>query len=285
MPFTALLLLIFAAFAHASWNFLAKRASRHRHFIWFASVSEAALWLPLAGWIAVQSGAQIGLRPVGFLLLTGVLHIFYTESLLRGYRVGDFSLVYPVARGTGPLLSFMGAILLLGEHMSTLAAVGALLVAAGIFLLSSGGQFTREMGLPALGWGIATGLTIAGYTVVDGYSVKILLVSPILVDYAGNLLRTVVLSGRAWHGRDSLREELRCCWREAIGVGLLTPFAYVLVLFAMRIAPVSHVAPAREMSMLIAAYLGSRFLREGHYVRRLSGSALILAGVAALASR
>ena len=90
-----------------------------------------------------------------------------------------------------------------------------------------------------------------------------------------------MLSGGAWRERTSLSAEYRLCWREALGVAVLTPAGYVLVLFAMRMAPVSHVAPAREMSMMIGAYLGSRFLSEGPFARRMTGSLLIAAGVAA----
>jgi drug/metabolite transporter (DMT)-like permease len=102
------------------------------------------------------------------------------------------------------------------------------------------------------------------------------------VEYAGNLFRMIVLSGGAFRRRALLSAEYQLCWREALGVAVLTPAGYVLVLYAMRIAPISHVAPAREMSMMIGAYLGARFLSEGHYVRRLAGSLLIAAGVAAL---
>jgi hypothetical protein len=106
----------------------------------------------------------------------------------------------------------------------------------------------------------------------------------ILVEYAGNLFRALGLSGGAWRGRVSLSEQYHRCWKEALGVSILTRLGYVLVLFAVRIAPLSHVAPAREMSMMIGVYLGTRFLNEGHLARRLSGSGLIVAGVAALSS-
>ena len=109
-----------------------------------------------------------------------------------------------------------------------------------------------------------------------------LLLSPILVEYAGNLFHVTVLSRRAWQERGSLVKGYRECWKEALGVALLSPIAYVLVLFAMRIAPISRVAPAREMSMIIGAYLGTRLLGEGHVARRLIASLLVATGVAAL---
>lgn len=282
MPLEALLLIVIAAVGHSVWNFLAKRAAKHKDFIFFASALESALFLPAAAWAIGDSWPRLGWRAATFLLATGFLHLLYTESLLRGYRAGDYSFVYPVARGTGPLLSFIGACVFLGERPSLLAGGGVLLVASGILLLS---RFASESSLswPALFWGLATGVIIGGYTLVDGYSVKVLLLSPILVEYAGNFVRLILLSGPALRQPEPLAAEWRLCWKEALGVAVLTPAAYILVLLAMRIAPVSHVAPAREMSMMIGAYLGARYLSEPHFAQRLTASALIAAGVAALA--
>jgi hypothetical protein len=150
--------------------------------------------------------------------------------------VADLSVVYPLARGTGPLLSFLGALFIVGEHASLISGTGALLVTSGILLLS-GGTWNPEGRWAGVFWGVATGITIAGYTLVDGYSIQVLGLSPILVEYAGNLFSGSILSRRAWHERGSLVKEYGECWREALGVALLTPIAYVLVLLAMRIAP------------------------------------------------
>ncbi|MGB8536517.1 MAG: hypothetical protein WCD57_08895 [Acidobacteriaceae bacterium] len=284
MPFTAFLLIIFAALAHATWNFLAKRAAHSKHLIWLASVTEAVVFAPVAVWVLKDAWPRLGLRAALFLLATGVLHVLYTESLLRGYRAGELTVVYPLARGTGPLLSFCGAIFFLHERPSLLAGGGAMLITFGI-LLSSGGLSARRHKHSYAGvfWGVATGCTIACYTLVDGYSVKALLISPILVEYAGNLFRAVILSRGAYLRRASLRLEYREYWEEASAIALLTPLGYIMVLFAMRLAPVSHVAPMREMSMLIGMYFGARFLNEGQLHRRFIASACIAGGVAALA--
>ena len=99
----------------------------------------------------------------------------------------------------------------------------------------------------------------------------------------GNLFRAVVLSPGALRRRAVLRQEYHVYWKEATGIAMLTPLGYILVLFAMRLAPISHVAPMREMSMMIGMYFGAKFLSEGNMVRRVIGSALIALGVAALA--
>jgi drug/metabolite transporter (DMT)-like permease len=284
LPFTAFLLVTLAAIAHATWNFLAKRAAQSKHLIWFSSATEALLFAPVAAWILKNVWTTLGFRSALFLLATGLLHLLYTESLLRGYRAGDLTMVYPLARGTGPLLSFLGAVVLLHEHLSLLAATGAVLVSFGILLASGGFSAVRDSHNHAgIFWGVVTGCTNAGYTLVDGYSVKTLLLSPMLVEYAGNLFRLIVLSGGAYRRRSVLLPEYSKWWREASGIAVLTPIGYILVLFAMRLAPISHVAPVREMSMMIGMYFGARFLGEGHVVRRLIGSAFIAGGVAALA--
>jgi uncharacterized membrane protein len=286
LPLTAFFLVVVAAFAHSTWNFLAKRAAHSRHLIWFSSLSEAVLFVPFATWAALASWSRLGPKAAVFLVATGILHLLYTETLLRGYRSGDFSVVYPLARGTGPLLSFFGAIVVLHEHLSLLAAAGALLVTFGI-LISSGGLFgsRHENNQAGLRWGIVTGCVIASYTLVDGYSVKTLLVSPFLVEYSGNLFRTILLSFGTYCRSASLLTEYRKYWKEALGIAILTPIGYILVLLAMRMAPISRIAPAREMSMIIGLYFGIRFLSEGHMLRRTMGSVLIVIGVAALALR
>jgi drug/metabolite transporter (DMT)-like permease len=159
-----------------------------------------------------------------------------------------------------------------------------MLVSFGI-LLSSGGLAARrhKNSHAGLFWGVATGCTIACYTLVDGYSVKTLLISPFLVEYAGNLFRVVILSRGAYRRRASLLPEYSEYWEEALAIALLMPLGYIMVLFAMRLAPISHVAPLREMSMMVGVYFGAKFLNEGQMMRRLIGSALIAGGVAALA--
>jgi uncharacterized membrane protein len=277
---TALGLIIIAAFAHSTWNLLAKRAADCRHLIWFACCADSVIFLPVSLWIVHNDWQKLGWKAAAFLLATGVLHLVYFDSLQRGYRAGDLSVVYPLARGTGPLLSFWGAVLVLRERPTALAFAGALLVVSGILLLSGGLNLLRSSGARAgIFWGALTGVIIACYTIVDGYSVKVLLLSPILVDFAENIFRAVVLTPRACQDRARVRAEFSTYWKHALGIAFLTPTGYILVLFAMKIAPVSHIAPAREMSMMIGAYFGSKVLSEGHLLRRMIASALIAGGI------
>jgi uncharacterized membrane protein len=282
VPVRALVLVLIAAFAHSTWNLLAKRAATARHLIWFSSLGEAILLLPAALWILRDPRLHIDGRALTALVMTGLLHLLYAECLVRGYRSGDLSIVYPVARGTGPLLSFAGAVLVLGERPSVVAALGTICVAAGILVLARADGRGWHARRTAIAWGAVTGVTIASYTLVDGYSVRRLLLPPLLVEYAGNVFRMLILSIVALRERSGLVAEYRQYWREALGISILTPAGYVLVLLAMRQASVSHVAPAREVSMLIGAWFGARFLGEGDPLRRIGGAALIALGIAAL---
>ena len=141
----------------------------------------------------------------------------------------------------------------------------------------------RQRILRGLRWGALTGIFIAAYTVIDGYAVKIMLISPILVDYVGNVLRIPVMLPFVLRDRAGFVQAWHAQWRAALVVAVLGPLSYVMVLYAVRMAPLSHVAPAREVSMLFAALAGGTLLGEQDRWLRLVGAASIAAGVAALA--
>lgn len=292
MSLLALLLVLTAACTHASWNVLAKTAAHCRYFNWYYSVGASVLFAPLAWWMSRDFLPHASLAVFLALAATSVLHALYSECLQRGYRAADLSIVYPVARGTGPLISFVGAIFVLGEHPSLVAAFGAVLVVCGVLVLAGGRRLWVELRKPAdargtvvagLYWGGITGLLIAAYTLNDGYAVKVLLVPPILVDYVGNCFRAFALAPQALRRLDVVADEYPRYWKQALGVSVLGPTGYILVLYAMTMAPVSHVAPAREMSMMIGAWFGARLLGEGQAMQRVIAAGLIVGGVAALA--
>ncbi|QDQ27086.1 EamA family transporter [Chitinimonas arctica] len=284
MPLTALAMVIIAAFTHATWNLLAKQAAASRHFVWLYSAGTILFWLPAILAVFWWARPSLGTPEIIALAGSAVLHTAYSLCLQRGYKVGDLSVVYPMARGTGPLISFFGAMLVLGERPGPLAAVGALLVVVGVFLLAGGPRLLRPgADRKGLLWGVLTGTFIAAYTVWDGHAVKVLLLSPLLVDYAGNSLRCLMLTPRALADRHALLPELRRYWKPALGVSVLGPLGYTLVLFAMQQAPVSHVAPARELSMMVGAWYGAKLLDEGDLSRRLLAAGVIVLGVVGLA--
>ncbi|RYF27628.1 MAG: EamA family transporter [Comamonadaceae bacterium] len=291
MTLTAFALIILAGLIHACWNIAAKKAGGDSRFAFFTSFLMMFIWAPLGWWMGRDVVPGWGAVEWGFVVASGLLHVAYYVILLRGYRKADLTVVYPLARGSGPLLSSLVAITLLGERISALGAVGILGVVGGVFLIAGGPGLLRAAHDPAsrarvhkgIFYGLLTGAFIASYTVVDGYAVKVLLMSPILVDYMGNFVRVAVLAPTVLRDVPTALSLWRLQWRFALLVAVVSPIAYVLVLYAMREAPLSHVAPAREVSMLFAALIGGHLLGEGDRAARIFGAVLIAAGVTALA--
>jgi drug/metabolite transporter (DMT)-like permease len=273
---------LIAAAAHATWNLFAKKASRSRHFVWLYSVGSALLYLPVIIWICIQQRPHFEPRHYLALAATSVLHLGYSLSLQAGYRTSDLSLVYPIARGFGPLLSFAGAVLLLGEQPTVLSAFGLVLIVAGILLVAGLTREPHRAPRKGIFFGLLTGLFIASYTLNDGWAVKVLALSPFIVDFTGNCLRILVLTPIAWRDKAAAMREAREYAVPAAVVSVLGPLGYILVLFAMRIAPISHIAPARELATLAGAYMGSRLLSERTTPERVIGAVCIVVGVVSL---
>lgn len=291
MSLTALGLIVLAGLIHACWNIAAKKAGGDARFAFFSAFLMMLVWAPLGWWVGRDVVADWGLVEWALVLASGVLHVFYYVILLRGYRKSDLTVVYPMARGTGPLLSSLIAIVLLGEQISALGVAGIAGVVGGVFLIAGGPGLLRAAHDPVarkrvhkgMVYGVVTGVFIAAYTLVDGYAVKVVLMSPILVDYMGNFVRVALLAPSVMRDLPTARRLWHTQWRYALLVAVVSPVAYVLVLFAMQQAPLSHVAPAREVSMLFAALIGGQLLGEGDRLARLLGAILIAAGVTALA--
>jgi drug/metabolite transporter (DMT)-like permease len=283
MTLAALALVLLAALTHASWNISAKVAAEARHFVCLFSAGSVLVYWPVVAAVVFVERPVFEARHWLALCATSVLHLLYSLSLQAGYRHSDLSVVYPIARGTGPLLSFIGAGMLLGEALTARSVAGMLLIVGGILLVAGiVGHHRRAPGIGVF-YGLLTGAFIAAYTLNDGWAVKVLLISPFVIDFTGNLFRMLVLAPRAWRDRAGVALEARIYRRPVIIVSVLGPLGYILVLFAMRLAPVSHVAPARELSTLVGAWFGSRLLREDSGPWRLLGAALIVGGVISLA--
>lgn len=287
MPFTALGLVIIAAVLHATWNLAAKRASASGTvFIWAVAALSSLLWAPPALLFYGDQIASLSLAAWACIAASAAIHVLYFAALLQGYRLADLSVVYPVARGSGPLLAALLAIAWLGEPWSLGAALGLALIVVGTFTIAGGASLLRGSGAPkvmsGMAWGALTGLTIAAYTLIDGYAVRHLGAPPLLFDWLSVLGRALLLTPlalMAWAdwGRVASKD-----WKLITLVAALSPAAYVLALWAMTLAPVSRVAPARELSMLVATLFGAKLLGEPDMWRRLAGAWLIAAGVAAL---
>jgi drug/metabolite transporter (DMT)-like permease len=301
----ALALVLIAAVLHAIWNYCAKRAGGGLPFVWLVGAIICTAYVPVLIFYGLTFHPTLPAGAVGWILGSGLLKTSYSLFLQRGYRHGDFSLIYPLARGTGPLLSTIAAIALLGERPSPLALCGGLVIIASIFWLTGGfakatswvmkapaaepGPATkantgaRSLAELSVTYGIISGVFIASYTLWDRHGVAAMAIAPLLYDAGTAFTQLILLTPfavRRW-------PEVVSDWREkkrwAFGVAALSPVAYVLVLTAMKFTPISYVAPAREVSIVIGAFIGARFLREADAKRRLLAAALMAAGVIALA--
>jgi uncharacterized membrane protein len=282
----ALALVLIGALLHALWNFSAKKAAGGAAFVWLYGLVSLLLAAPAGLIIALRDPQPVTAAMWLAVLASAVLHVGYSLVLQRGYQASDFSIVYPLARGTGPLLSVFGAILVLGEMPTPVGWTGIAAILAGIFVTAGAPRiFSRTDKRVSIGlmWGVLTGVFIASYTVIDGWAIKALGMSPVIFYGLGLLIRTVLLAPSALRDPQALRQQWANNRRHIIAVGVLSPLAYTLVLYALTRAPLSYVAPVRELSMLIGAYIGARFLQEKSSLPRMIGTALMLAGAVMLA--
>jgi drug/metabolite transporter (DMT)-like permease len=279
-----LLLVAIAAVAHATWNLTIKAAGTSgTRFLWLTFVVATIAVAPFG----IVSLAQVGPRMPLLLLLafgSGILQIAYFLTLQRGYRLGDVSVVYPLARGSGPLLAVIFAIVLFGERPDVLALVGAGIVVAGVVVIGlAGGRGRFRANRLGLGYGLLVGIVIAAYTLWDANAVVQQRLPPLGYFWITILVQLLAFAPFALRQPRHTVALAKQHWAAALVVGVLSPLAYVLILFAFTLAPVALVAPAREVSVVLVAVGGWLLFREPHAAQRILGAVVVLGGVALLA--
>ncbi|MFT8462852.1 DMT family transporter [Acetobacter persici] len=284
-PITVAIILV-AAVAHAMWNLASKyKRGDTLLFVWTYTGTSALLCIPICIALVI-TGQQV----LHWLLALGaavsaVLHIAYSLILQVGYDRAELSVVYPVARGTGPFLTMLFAVLLMGEHLTAVAMLGAFLIIAGI-LVVTGNPLRRTSHHPLQGvvWGTTTGATIAGYTLWDSYSVTSLHLAPVSYYTGTLLLQGILLTPSALRRQHPIPTAIRTNAIPILIVGVLSPLAYILILTAMQTAPVALVAPLRESSIIIGSLLACWLFHEDHLARRITGAVIVLTGILAVCS-
>lgn len=284
MTISAFLLVLAAAFCHATWNFFVKRLNGGAELAWLFAMLSSAIYLPVAIFIFIHDKPTFGLLEFGFVVGSAIIHLGYFLLLQAGYRSGDLSLVYPTARATGPLLSVTLAVLFLGEDISLQVACGAVIIIIGVVSLTGGFSKRPSNFRTSLLFGIGSGTFIGCYTVWDAHAVSTVMISPLILEITGLVCRAVFLTPvglRRMH-------TVKVFWKEQklaiFVVASISPLAYVLVLYAMTFTPVVYVAPLRESSVLLTVLMGSVLLNEGDLKRRLSWAVVIFLGVILLAT-
>ena len=281
MSGAALALVLTAAVSHAFWNALTKRARDPLVFVW-SSVSLATAVLAAPALVMARADEVRAGAP--FLLTSIALHAFYFYALTSSYGAGDFSRVYPIARGLGVALVPVAAFVLFGERLSPLGVVGVALVLLGIVAINvvpRAAAAARWRFGPGTGWALLTGLTITAYSVNDKAGVAHLHPMPyIALMGVGSVLTLTPMVGRRIA---ALRHEWSVNWRAIVLASTTNLTSYLLVLFAFRLSKAGYVVAARELSILFSALIGSLWLGEGRLGPLLGAAIVVLAGVVCVA--
>ena len=285
MSTQALFLVISAALLHAVWNLIFKKTNGKLPFVWLVSLASAVIYLPFVIWQLTRSQVSLIGIMYGFALASAVLHLLYFIVLQVGYRKADLSVVYPMARGTGPFLSAIGAVLFFRERPGWMAIFGIILIVTGVFILTG-----LKLRLPdnerlktGIVYGTITGLFIAAYTLWDKIAVTDYNISALILTFASMILPLLVLLPKAVKEKQEIRREIRQHWKHIIAIALFAPFSFILVLMALKTTPVSYVAPARELSIVFGVFFGTNLLKEADAKKRIIAAIIMLIGISFLA--
>ena len=282
MPLAALLLVLGAAVCHSAWNLLVKTDARRLEIQSGALVVGVVLCSPA---LLIHPLTEVSRSAWGAILLSGVFETAYVFALTAAYGAGDLSLVYPVARGTPPLLVVPLAVVLLGERPSAQGLAGIGLVVVGIYASHAGlvgGRPAARANGRALGLALLTGVFTAGYSLVNKLGVGLVPV-PLYAFLVFGVDATLIHVVRWVRGGLTPPLGRDAPWGRTVAVGVLMMAAYLAVLAAMTMAPVSYVVAAREVSVVVTAALGALVLREPHSAARITGAAVIFAGLVVIA--
>ena len=282
MPLSALGLVLLAALVHATWNYYLKKANANRTFWWVVYWMTAVVTVPaLLIW---DSQAFANITSIGWLVifLSAPIHVCYGVVLQQGYRHSDYSIVYPTARGMGPLLTVIAAIVFLGNAPTFWGwiGIGSILLAIVLLTLpvSTDESTAKDLRIKAgVLWGSLTGLFIAGYTFCDAFAVQQATgLNPITFYFPSLFVRAMVFTPfivmkKGW--RDEVKELFASAQiRKSLAVvSVGSPLAFILVLFAMTQAPLAYVAPTREVGMMLGVIVGGLLLKERLTMMRLLG--------------
>ncbi len=269
--FVATVLALSSAGLHATWNLVAKRSTDPFLALWgqfFASALVAAVVLVATGGLPAAAW--------GLAAASGAVHLPYLVALAHAYGRGDFAVAYPLARGGGALLAGLGGIVLLDDDLNAWSLTAILVVVAGMALLSVGAAPAQVRAA------LFVALTIGAYTTIDSHAARTVSgVGYVFAVFAAGGAAVTVYGAATGRGA-AMATAFRSGWRQYALTGAMSLVTYGLVLLAVRRAPVGYVAGLRESSILVAAFLGRRYLDERGARRRAVAAAVILSGLVLL---
>jgi drug/metabolite transporter (DMT)-like permease len=267
----ATILALASAGMHAGWNLVAKRSTDRFAALWgqFAVAG-------MIGAVAIAITRDLPAAAWGWAAITGAVHVPYLVALASAYDHGDFSLAYPIARGGGALLAGIGGIVLLGDELSVLGVIAIAVVTVGMVLLSLGAEASQVM------TALFVAVTIGIYTTVDSHAAREVGGNTYVFAVFVSCGLLVSIYGLAAGRGPSLQRSLPGSWRIYLLTGAVSLVTYGLVMLAVRRAPVGYVAALRESSVLVAAFIGWKYLDEGSAHRRLIAAGVVVAGLVLL---
>lgn len=277
LEITVVALVLVAAALHASWNALVKAGGDRLAMMALVNASPA-----LVAWIAVPFVGVPDLASWPFLLASMVIHLGYYGALLYAYSHGDLSQVYPIARGTAPLLVAGAAWLLEGEVLTTAEALGVTIVSLGIMALAWRRNGHSKSDRAAIGFALLTSLTIAGYSVADGMGVRRAGSEAAYIAWLFALDGVLIIAYAVWRRRGRLRATFMPNLAKGLFGGLLAGTAYSIVIWAMSLGPMAHIVALRETSVLLAAAIGTLVLKEPFGRHRIAAAAVVASGAVLL---
>jgi drug/metabolite transporter (DMT)-like permease len=273
LEFDVFIAVLAAAVMHASWNVLVKLKLDR-----FLSLCLIQALMGITGLAMLAVFPWPSAASIPYAITSGILHLGYNLFLVRSYRTGDLSQVYPIARGAAPLLTLVATWGFMNEEMSAIGAVGVGVLTAGIWLVSLVGRHGLRLDGMTLFFAIGTSVFIAAYTIVDGMGGR---VSGQPSSYAGMVFvfDAILLSITAIGLRGpGIVRQVAPYWKTGLAGALLSGGAYWIAIWAMSHAPIASVAALRETSILVVMLLSMRVLKETVTLTRLGGAVLIVAG-------
>jgi drug/metabolite transporter (DMT)-like permease len=272
------LAVLFAAVCHAGWNALIK--------VGLDPLSTTTLISLGSGLVALVALPFVGMPAAAawpWIVASTVIHLFYFAALVEAYRTGDLGHVYPIARGSAPLMTAAASVFFVGERLSWLSWSGIVLLAAGVLLLSArGSRELTHVDKRAVGFALLTALTICAYSVVDGVGARASHNSLSYVLWLFIGIALVLPPYALWRdGRDVIPAMQRY-WLRGFAGGGLQVLSYGIAVWAMTIAPIAIVASLRETSVLFGAILAVTVLKEPLRAIRIVAALLILCGLVLL---
>lgn len=284
MEVLAFLLVLCSGIIHAVWNLFTKTSVDKKTFLWSVHIVSGILLLPYL--ISELLHYDIPMKGFGFILLSALMQACYMIFMSKAYELGEISQVYPIMRGTGALLVPVISVVLFNESLSLVGWIGLSCIVIGLFAIS-GVWFNNTGGILELSDGngslikatlmaMLVGICITGYILIDKVALNYL--SPVSLIEVSNISIILALSWGALRS-GNLKKEWVLNWRTILIGSVFTPGSYLLFLFAMTLAPLSHISPVREIGTVCGVLLGVLLLREQQGLRRIILSIVITIGI------